>query len=106
MDSKLRPANGTIVDGRFTVTTAAAGDGALPGKYKVAISSSQLRPEDEAKSKQLMATRGGMTRQDETARYAARSKSLIPEKYQSSEMSGLQATIEPKPNSFEFKLTD
>jgi hypothetical protein len=105
-NTKLRPAAGTIVDGRFSVTTAAAGDGALPGKYKVSIVASQFRPEDEAKIKEVMAKRGGMTRQDETARYTARAKSLIPTKYNSSEMSGLEATVEARPNDFKFNLTD
>ena len=103
---KQRPANGTIVDGHYTLSTATAGDGAMPGKYKVAIVSIQLRPEDEARIKQTMEKFGGSARQQDTAKAAARAKSLIPAKYESSEMSGLEATVEPKSNTFPFELKD
>jgi hypothetical protein len=104
--SKQRPANGTIVDGRYTLTTATSGDGALPGTYKVSVVSKQIRPEDEARIKETLAKIGGTTRQQLTGRATARAKDLIPAKYQSSEMSGLEATVGPKSNTLNFPLTD
>jgi hypothetical protein len=101
--SKLRPANGTIVDGRFTLTTASEGDGAFPGKYKVSITSLDI---DDSKVIATIQKYGGGGRQGEIGKAAAKAKTLIPAKYQSSEMSGLTATVEAKSNSFKFELTD
>jgi hypothetical protein len=102
-DTKLRPANGTIVDGRYTLTTAAAGDGAFPGKYKVSVSSLDI---DTTQVLETVKKFGGGGRQGDIGKAAAKAKSLIPAKYLSSEQSGLEATVEPKSNQIDFKLTD
>jgi hypothetical protein len=104
VDSKdRRAASGTIVDGRYTLTTATAGDGALPGKYKVAITSMEI---DNTKVIETITKHGGGGRQTEIGQAAAKAKNLIPAKYMSSEMSGLEATVEAKSNTFDFPLKD
>ena len=102
-DTRLRPANGTIVNGHYTLTTAAAGDGAFPGKYKVSISSLDI---DNTQVIETITKYGGGGRQGEIGKAAAKAKSLIPEKYRSSEMSGLEATVATKPNDIDFTLKD
>jgi hypothetical protein len=37
VDEKGRPASGTIENGKFTLSTYREGDGAVPGKNKVAV---------------------------------------------------------------------
>jgi hypothetical protein len=102
-DTKLRPANGTIVNGNYTLSTAAAGDGAFPGKYKISITSVDI---DNTQVIETIKKYGGGGRQGEIGKAAAKAKSLIPEKYNSSEMSGLTATVEAKPNDINFTLKD
>ena len=102
-NSKQRPASGTIVDGRYTLTTAAAGDGAFPGKYKVSIRSQDV---DSTKVIETITKYGGGGRQGEIGQAAAKAKNLIPSKYLSSEMSGLEVTVEGKSNTFDFPLKD
>ena len=105
-DPSKRPANGTIVDGRYTLTTATSGDGALPGTYKVSIVSKQIRPEDEAKIKETPVKTGGTPRQQLTGRAAARAKDLIPAKYMSPRSTPLTREVKAETNRFDFELED
>src|SRR4051812_22073444 len=66
--------NGAIKDGKFTLSTYVAGDGAPPGQYKVGITSTQEVPDKK----------GGTT-----------TKSLIPEVYNYGTTSGIGVTIPP-----------
>src|SRR5205085_8502373 len=100
-----RDASGSIENGRYTLTTATAGDGALPGKYQVTIVSKEVRPEDEAQIRANMKV-GGSARQLDTAKAALKAKNFVPGKYQLPETSGLEVTVEQKPNTRDFKLTD
>lgn len=80
-----RPAYGEIKDGKFTLTTYKPGDGALLGIHRVTVASIKLvdpNHEDSA------------------------SVSLIPERYQRPETSGLTADVKPGNTRFHFELTD
>jgi len=93
-----RPSSGlTDAQGKFTLTTFAANDGALPGDNIVTVTkveSNEMKPEDMAK---MMS--GGATRPPVP-------KALLPLKY-ASEEGGLTAKVEPgKTNDFKFDLTD
>ncbi len=66
-------------DGSFTIFTDKPGDGAPPGEYQVHIARRYLDPEHPAPQ-------------------------VIDSKYEKPETSGLEATVEPKRNNFEFKV--
>jgi hypothetical protein len=103
---KQRDANGTIENGRYTLTTSTPGDGALPGKYKVTIISKEIDPADTAKIQARMEKQGGSARQEDTGRAAMRAKNFVPGKYQLPDTSGLEVTVEGKSNTFDFPLKD
>lgn len=103
----FQPDNGPIAvsstnsEGKFTLRTN-AGEGAVPGTYKVAIaavesdsSRANMTPEDL----QRMSSDGSLNKPP---------KSLIPEKYKSFTTSGLTAevTSDSSKNDFPFALTD
>ncbi len=66
-------------DGSFKLFTERPGDGVPPGKYQVNIPRRYLDPERPAPQ-------------------------VIDGKYERPETSGLEATVEPKKNEFEFKV--
>jgi hypothetical protein len=74
VDEKGRPASGTIEDGKFTLTTYREGDGAVPGKHKVAVVVTEEKK-----------TKDG----DTTVKY------IIPERYASAETSGVEVEVPP-----------
>ncbi len=76
----LAAAGTTDAQGRFTLTTLRAGDGAVPGRYKVLV---VLKATDE---------RGQV-------------KSLLPEKYAYPQTSGLTAEVMQGANEFSFDLS-
>jgi hypothetical protein len=95
-----RPAVGEIQqDGSYRLTTQTPGDGAMGGKYKVAISAF-----DVDKSKTSSPPQGGVA--DQVAVGQATRKSLIPIKYSGTDESGLTATVGPNNTSFNFDLKD
>ncbi len=67
------------VDGSFSMFTDKPGDGVPPGEYEVNIPRRYLDPEHPAPQ-------------------------AIDAKYEKPETSGLKATVEPKKNTFEFKV--
>ncbi len=88
----------TDASGRFTLTTFEAGDGAIPGSYKVTISKSILEgaPEEGATG-----TEPGVEPDAGTA------KDLVPAKYKDANQSGLTAEVKDgESNDFTFELTD
>jgi hypothetical protein len=95
-----RPAVGEIQeDGSYRLTTQTPGDGAMGGKYKVAISAYEV---DTSKT---APPTGGVP--DQAAVAQAPRKSLIPIKYSGTDESGLTATVGPKStNTFNFDLKD
>jgi hypothetical protein len=99
-----RAAHGEIKDGYYTLSTAGADDGALPGEYDVtfvsvdidmsqAVAKGPLPKIHEGDAAYLKAVKSG--------------KDLIPPKYQLAETSKLKATVTTGgPNEFNFDLTD
>jgi hypothetical protein len=98
-----RPAEGFIENGHYTLTTATAGDGALPGKYKVTIKSQQV---DNTQVLETVMKKGGGGRQGDIAKAASQAKNLIPSKYQLTDTSGLEVTVKAESNTFNFPLSD
>jgi hypothetical protein len=85
------------------LTTAIDGDGALPGKYKVTIKSQDV---DNTQVLETVIKQGGGGRQGDIAKAASKAKNLVPAKYQLTDTSGLEATVEAKGNKLDFPLTD
>lgn len=107
-DGSGRAAAGTTDrSGRFTLNTAGAADGALPGSYKVIVTkTAAVAP---------VATDASMSQEERDA--AARAamergetkapQDLLPTKYKSPATSGLTATItKGEKNDFTFELKD
>jgi hypothetical protein len=116
-DAKGRAAGGSVVDGRFSLTTQDPNDGALPGKYRVAIQAKEAGDLSKVDLK-IKTRRDGRVTEDEkkamlalypqkaAAKAAVATKSLIPSKYGSAETSGLTYEVKAGSNQAEFPLTD
>lgn len=97
-----RSASGTIEDGDYYLTTAVDGDGALPGEYKVTITSRDV-DYDQA----MAGVEGGMPKQDDVAKAINEAENLVPAKYSLPETSGLTYTVTEGSNrGTDFDLTD
>jgi hypothetical protein len=97
-----RAASGQIADGRYSLTTAIPGDGALPGPYKVTVTSVEV---DTTELKAI--AKGGQFHHDKTFAKAVRNaKRLVPSKYQLADTSGLTATVKAESNTSNFDLKD
>ncbi len=105
-------ATGTIENGTFpSLTSLTAGDGALPGDYKVGIDTHEI---DEAAAKEegeKLAKKHGMSNlaqlpPEVQAQALRKAKSSIPVKYSNPDKSDLPAKVEAKSNSFVFELKD
>jgi len=86
--------------GRFSLTTFDAGDGAIPGSYKVGVAKVELV---------------GVLSEEESNKYLERGENppppkerhLVPQKYNSAQNSGLVADVKAEGgNDFTFELTD
>jgi major membrane immunogen (membrane-anchored lipoprotein) len=97
-----RHASGYIENGAYTLTTAVDGDGALPGDYKVVISSTTVDMTKLAKKS------GGLVHQGDAdfQKEVKEAKSLVPIKYARSETSGLTKKVEATANTINFELND
>jgi len=102
-DDSSRPAGGTILEGKYTLTTANPDDGALPGEYLVSVASKQV---DDAKVKETINKQGGGARQHEVAKAQSKAKNLIPAKYALPDTSGLTASVKAQSNTIDFDLKD
>jgi hypothetical protein len=98
-DGKGSGAAGITDDaGNFTLSTFAAKDGAVPGKYKVTVT----KLDDTASGSDMNAA--GYTPPTE-ASAAANPKSLVPEQYADPAKSGLTAEVATgAANAFDFDL--
>jgi len=97
-----RAANGDIVDGSYSLTTATPGDGALPGSYNVTVVSVEA---DTTKLKEV--AKGGQFHHDKDfGKAVASAKKLVPSKYSLADTSGLKAEVKAQSNKFDFDLTD
>lgn len=91
----------TDASGKYELMTFEAGDGALPGEYKVGITQYETT-----------ATTGpGMDdaaygSPEEEAGDAVPPKNLLPQKYANPEASELTASVTEGPNTVNFELTD
>jgi len=94
-------ANGTIVDGKYSLSTRGDNDGAFPGEYVVGIISKDV---DMTKAKGNV--KGGVFKQDDVAKAYKTAKSLIPSKYAIPETSGFKATVAERSNTFDFEIKD
>jgi hypothetical protein len=98
---KCRPASGEIRNGSYSLTTLSPDDGALPGEYKVTVSSTDV---DNSKVIATVKARGGGGRQQDIARATHNAKSLVPKKYSLRDTSDLTATVQERSNSLDFQL--
>jgi hypothetical protein len=115
-DANGRAAGGTITDGQYSLTTQDPGDGALPGKYRVAVLSKETDPsavdlkiKKPREGPQTEAEKKAMAiyfPQKVAARAAAKAKSLIPAKYSSPQSSGLTFEVKEQSNRADFPLSD
>jgi hypothetical protein len=108
-----RAAGGTIVDGRYSLTTHDTDDGAVPGKYKVSVVAKMIDASKVdlnikgAATEEAKKAMAAVFPQKVAARAAAAVKILIPSKYSSPETSGLTFEVKPQSNTgTDFDLKD
>jgi hypothetical protein len=111
-----RAAGGTIVDGRYSLTTHDPDDGALPGKYRVSVVAKETdsskvdlkikRPGEGALSEDERQAIATTYPQKVAAKAVAMAKNLIPAKYSTSETSELTAEVKEQSNTVDFELKD
>jgi hypothetical protein len=110
--AKYSASGTTDASGTYKLTTFAAGDGAVPGEYKVAVT----KLEGGAAPAGAAGGSGGLASGDLAADYEAPKevegtaepsppKSQLPAKYANAETSGLTATVGEGPNNIDFDLT-
>jgi len=97
-----RPAAGQTENGRYSLTTLAPGDGALPGKYRVTILSQEM---DTSEMQSI--AKGGQFHHDKAfAKALKTAKQLVPSKYNLADTSGLEKEVKAESNSIDFDLVD
>jgi hypothetical protein len=96
-----RAAAGEIRDGRYTLTTVDADDGALAGSYRVSFMVKEVDL-TQVKANQ----KGGSARPTDVIKANKTAKNLIPVKYASPETSGKTAEVKEQSNTINFDLTD
>jgi hypothetical protein len=98
-----RPASAVIADGQYgEATTLTAGDGILPGKYKVTVSALDDVDISKAEAEQP----GGAPDQVTVARIAAKAKPKVPLKYADAATSGLAFEAKAESNTFDIEMKD
>lgn len=97
-DGKKSASGLTDRDGRYSLSTAKPGDGALPGQYKVSVVKYEVATASPATSdKEYVPPKEGET--------APAAKSLLPSKYENPQTSGLTAEVKASgENKFDFTL--
>jgi len=97
-----RPAAGQIENGNYSLTTLAPNDGAIPGKYKVTVMST------EADTTELQAiAKGGQFHHDKAfAKANKTAKVLVPSKYNLPDTSGLEQEVKDQSNKIDIPLPD
>ncbi len=102
VDAAGRPASGQIERGYYSLTTMTEDDGALPGKYKVTVTSQEM---DTGEVKAI--AKGGQFHHDRAfAKAIKTAKALVPSKYALVETSKLEAEVTTGSNSFTYNLED
>ncbi len=103
-----RAAFGTIEGGSYSLSTIGERDGALPGKYKVTVTSKDVdltAADADFKKKNPNAVPGVLPK-DMLVKASKSAKSRIPKKYSTPNDSGLTAEVKEQSNSIPFDLTD
>jgi hypothetical protein len=98
-----RAATGAIENGRYALTTATQGDGALPGSYKVTVISQDI---DTAAL--TAESKGGQFHHGspEFIKATKNAKNLVPPKYKLADTSDLKAEVKAETNTLNFDLKD
>ena len=95
----VRAATGTIQNGYYTLSTIGDRDGALPGRYRVAIVAKSAEP-----SQLQPIVPGGAARHSDVIKATRQAKDLIPAKYRSPRLSPLTREVKAATNRFDFEL--
>jgi hypothetical protein len=97
-----RAASGQIDKGSYSLTTLSPGDGAMSGKYKVTVISTEI---DTTEMKEI--AKGGQLHHDKAFLKATKNaKSLVPSKYSLAETSGLDKEVKAGANTINIELID
>jgi len=86
-------------DGTYEASTVSPGDGLLPGRYKVSVTSVEVDMESVVKKPTGTIYRTDMTRK-------APKKKNIPDRYSNPVRSGLTFEVKPESNTYDIPLTD
>jgi hypothetical protein len=100
-DGSGEGAFGEILDGSYRLTTHTTGDGAVPGRYRVSITSAEVITPPAA-----FDTDPNATPEAAVAKAQRTAKHRVPTRYASPDSSGLTAEVKPESNSLDFKLVD
>ena len=100
-------AGGTIVDGKYTLSTGGDQDGAAAGKYKVTI---KAKEESFTKAQEAFQKESGKDNAKlpphVTAKAQAAAKSFIPAGYGDTRTTTLTAEVKQESNTIDFELSD
>lgn len=97
----------TDSSGRFSLNTAGAGDGAVPGSYKVIVTKTSAPAAVAADASMTPEERDAAARAAMERGETKPPEDLLPAKYKSPATSGLTATIaQGEKNEFSFELKD
>jgi hypothetical protein len=94
----------TDSEGKYTLTTWEAGDGARPGQYRVKVSKQEQATVDPSKMVQNLSIEEEQKIYVENTTPPPPAKSLVPSKYENEQTSGLTHTVEEKPTTFDIKI--
>jgi len=94
----------TDSEGKYSLTTWEAGDGARSGQYRVKVSKQQQVTVDPSKMVKNLSIEEEQKIYVENTNPPPPPKSLIPSKYENDQTSGLTHTVEKKPTTFDIKI--
>jgi hypothetical protein len=94
----------TDANGKYSLTTWEAGDGARPGEYRVKVSKQEQKAVDPSKMVQNLTIEEEQKIYVESKNPAPPAKRLIPIKYEDDQTSGLTHTVDKKATTFDIKI--
>lgn len=98
-----RACYGEIQDGTYSLMTHTPGDGAVPGKYNVTISATEI---DMIDAMSKVKFKGSVPSVKDVMRVRKKEKLLIPKKYFAAKTSGLTAEVKAESNTINFDLVE
>ena len=108
-----RGAAGEVKDGKYTLTTVSANDGAFPGRYVVLIEDITVdmaavtsQTKELAKKANVAMPTNGMVDPAMVGKALKTAKNSIPAKYSNMDLSGLKAEVKESSNTLDFDLVD